>query len=68
MPHPTNQATRGFITQQAELAARIYAKDPSEANAQRLRRAQLKLRLLLIDDSATKHGAPNAGVATKDEP
>ena len=68
MPHPTNQGTGGFIAQQAELAAQIYAKDPSEANAQRLRRAQLKLRLLLIDESATKHGAPNAGVATRDEP
>ena len=68
MPHPTNQGTGGFIAQQAELAAQICAKDPSEANAQRLRRAQLKLRLLLIDESATKHGAPNAGVATRDEP
>ena len=55
MPHPTRQGTRGFIAQQAELATQAYAKDPSEANAQRLHRAQLRLRSLLADDFVARH-------------
>ncbi len=52
MPHPTDKGSRGFITQQAELRAQAYANEPSEANAKRLHRAQLRLRL--IDDFAPR--------------
>ena len=52
MPHPTYEGTRGFITQQAELRAQAYANEPSEANAMRLHRTQLRLRL--INDSAAR--------------